>query len=361
MKFSLHTTLPCTLSDAWDALHNPEVFQAVSKPFLYFTPVDPPVFPLRYQSKHRYVVAARALGIVPLGEQEINPLTSSEGDQRTFIDNGRGRSGMLGMVTTFRHQMTLRPSGKGGTILIDQLEFSAGALSPLLWVSFRVFWWWRHLRMRALVPQWHNLTTAAWESRYAKKSLWSGSVNQTLVGALEKLTPGTALDVGAGEGADALWLAERGFHVTALDASPSALMRAEAERVRRVRADGQAREVRWVASDILTDDFPATPREYDLVVAHFLHLPKLERAIIWRKLVAAVAPGGSLLIVGHSPQDLSTGVQRPLRDLMFSAEELRKAVPSSWKKVQVSETIRTHSGTGDPSLTLRDIVLFATR
>jgi len=361
MKISLTTELACTLNDAWDALHNPEVFQAVSKPFLSFTPVSPDVFPLRYQSKNRYEVRALALGFIPMGHQEINPVSTSSADLREFVDNGRGLSGMLGLVTTFRHQMTLRPSGRGTTTLHDQLEFTAGVITPALWLGFRLFWWWRHLRMRSLVPQWHNLTTALWESRYQKNKLWTGSLNPTLTSALAQITPGTALDVGAGEGADALWLAEHGFDVTALDASPSALMRGEAERIQRVKRDGQPRSIRWIASDLLVEDLPASPKKYDLVIAHFVHLPEPERKLLWRTLTRAVAPGGTLVIVGHTPKDLSSGIPRPPAELMFGAAELRAAIPSSWKTVRVEETTRPHSSSGGTPAVVTDITLVATR
>jgi len=360
MKISRVTLLPATLSDAWDALHNPEVFQAVSRPFLHFTAVSPTPFPLRYESKNHYLVEARAFGLLPMGEQEINPVGSSSGDKKIFVDNGRGVSGLLARVTTFTHQMTLQPSGTGPTLLHDQLEFRAGALTPFLWIGFKVFWWWRHLRMRALAPTWHNVTTSAWESRYVKKA-WSGRVNQTLVDTISDLDPGTALEVGAGEGADALWLAERGFNVTAIDASPTALMRAEAERRKRVNKDATARTIRFIAADLVIDNLPVSPKKYDLITAHFLHLQSAERAIIWKKMVAAVAPGGSLLIVGHSAQDLKTGVKRPPAESLFGAKELRALIPSSWKNLSVTEVARDAPGPDGTPVQVRDIVFFATR
>lgn len=304
---------------------------------------------------------AKALGFLVLGEQEINPVTSSDKDSKTFADNGRGVSGLFRAVSVFRHRMTLHPSGVGPTLLHDELEFKAGVLTPLLWVSFAVFWWWRHRKLRLLAPTWHSHTTAQWESRYASKQMWSGQPNSTLQTLGDTTTRGSALDVGAGEGADALWLAEHGWDVTALDASPSALMRGEKERASRVRADGKPRLIRWIASDVVTDDFPHAPRGYDLVVSHFLHMPQADRLIVWKKMIKSVAPGGTLLIVGHSASDLKVGVRRPPEELMFAGSEIRALIPSSWSKVSARSVSRLVTGPEGTDVAVSDVVFLATR
>ncbi|MQA95954.1 MAG: methyltransferase domain-containing protein [Streptosporangiales bacterium] len=109
-----------------------------------------------------------------------------------------------------------------------------------------------------------------------------------------ELTPGTALDLGCGEGADAIWLAEQGWTVTATDVSKVALDRAAAHaRERGVTVD-------WRRHD-LAESFPEGT--YDLVCAFFLHSPvDMPRDGILRSAAAAVAPGGVLLIVGHALQ-----------------------------------------------------------
>lgn len=361
MKITRTSLLHCTLASAWDSLHNPEVFRDVSAPFLSFEPVSPAIFPLRYESKKSYVVKAKALGFLVLGEQEINPVTSVEGDTKTFADNGRGISGLFRAVSVFQHRMTLRPSGVGPTLLHDELTFKAGPLTPVLWVSFAVFWWWRHRELRRLAPTWHSHTTAQWESRYESKQMWSGKPNPTLQAVLDKGASGAALEVGAGEGADALWLAEQGWDVTALDASPTALVRGEKERASRVRVDGKARLIRWVASDAVADDFPHAPRGFDLVVSHFLHMPKADRVIVWKKMIKAVAPGGRLLIVGHSASDLKAGVRRPPEELMFDGSEIRSLIPSSWSKVSSRTVSRTVTGPDGTDITVSDVVFLATR
>ena len=360
MKFSLRVSLTCTVSQAFDALHNPDVFRAVSAPFLGFDALSPAPFPTRYESGKTYVVRVKALGVISLGTQEINPVSTAEGMTRTFQDHGRGLTGALAQVTKFQHTMTLRPSGVGPTILEDELDFDAGILTPFMGLGFRIFWWWRHRMMKRLAPQWQSESTRMWEARYTS-TMWSGRVNPTLVSTLSETPVGRALEVGCGEGADALWLAEQGCEVTAVDASPRALARGETERAARVSRDGIARVIRWVASDIVSDPLPTPPEHYDLVTAHFLHIPAAERKIVWKKLVEALAPGGTLLIVGHSLEDLDAGLRRPPADLMFDAEELTGAIPRSWSTTEVGLRDREQITPDGQTVIARDIVAFAIR
>ncbi|MFD1715958.1 class I SAM-dependent methyltransferase [Amnibacterium flavum] len=138
-----------------------------------------------------------------------------------------------------------------------------------------------------------GLTAAEyWENRYRENGKsWSGNANAALVREVGEVSPGTALDLGAGEGGDALWLARQGWAVTAVDIAPSALAIGAAE-----QQPGD--DITWVAAD-LSDWQP--PRSYDLVSACFLHsFVELPRERILRRAAEAVAPGGLLLIVGHS-------------------------------------------------------------
>jgi SAM-dependent methyltransferase len=124
-------------------------------------------------------------------------------------------------------------------------------------------------------------------------ALWSGRPNRQLVVEASELPPGRALDAGSGEGGDALWLAERGWRVTAVDFSTVALERAAAQ----AAARGVADRIEWVHADLGT----WTPPEsgFDLVAAHYLHASWADRAAMFRRLGGAVAPGGTLLVVGH--------------------------------------------------------------
>jgi thioredoxin reductase/SAM-dependent methyltransferase len=135
---------------------------------------------------------------------------------------------------------------------------------------------------------------AAWDERYRSSSgVWSGRPNAQLVAEAADLSPGTALDLGCGEGADAVWLASRGWQVTGVDWSPTALQRAAAH-----AADaGVGDRAEWVAAD-LADWTPPAGR-FDLVSAQFLHPTAAERPALLERLASAVAPGGTLLWVGH--------------------------------------------------------------
>jgi SAM-dependent methyltransferase len=142
---------------------------------------------------------------------------------------------------------------------------------------------------------------AAWDERYgAADQVWSGEPNGALVAEIADLTPvptaRRALDVGCGEGADAVWLARRGWQVTALDVSRVALDRAE----RHARDAGV--EVTWVHAGLVEADLPA--RTFDLVSAQYPVLLRTPGARAERTLADLVAPGGTLLVVHH---DLGAG------------------------------------------------------
>ncbi|MEU3049790.1 class I SAM-dependent methyltransferase [Streptomyces sp. NPDC006984] len=134
-----------------------------------------------------------------------------------------------------------------------------------------------------------------WDSRYRESERrWSGEPNAALVTEAAGMAPGRALDIGCGEGADAIWLARRGWRVTAVDVSGVALERA----ARHAREAGAGTGVDWQRHDLAVS-FPSG--EWDLVSAHYLHsLGELPRDAILRRAAAAVAPGGVLLVVGHS-------------------------------------------------------------
>ncbi|WP_308042292.1 FAD-dependent oxidoreductase [Streptomyces sp. 8L] len=134
-----------------------------------------------------------------------------------------------------------------------------------------------------------------WDARYAQSErVWSGEPNAELVREVSDLPPGRALDLACGEGGDAVWLAGRGWDVTAVDISRVALGRAE----RHAAQAGAGDRIDWQWHD-LSATFPEG--EFDLVSAQFLHSEgELPREDILRRAAAAVAPGGVLLITGHS-------------------------------------------------------------
>lgn len=135
-----------------------------------------------------------------------------------------------------------------------------------------------------------------WEDRYASADqVWSGKVNHALVQVVSDLTPGRALDLGCGEGGDAIWLAQQGWHATGVDISETAVGRATAA----ARAAGLGEnQIRFVAADLATWSGDDT---YDLVAASFLQSPvELPRVDILRRIAQQVAPGGRLLVVAHA-------------------------------------------------------------
>src|SRR5579859_1604073 len=137
---------------------------------------------------------------------------------------------------------------------------------------------------------------AEWDRRYTEqKQLWSGQPNGALVTEVIGLTPGRVLDVGCGEGADAVWLARQGWDVTALEVSGVALERAAAH----ARDAGVA--VRWVHAGLAEAMLP--PASFDLVSAQYPALLRTPDAAAERALLAAVAPGGVLLLVHHAGMD----------------------------------------------------------
>jgi SAM-dependent methyltransferase len=139
------------------------------------------------------------------------------------------------------------------------------------------------------------MTTAEeWDARYRESErIWSGKPNDVLVREVTGMTPGRALDLGCGEGGDAVWLARRGWQVTAVDISGVALERA----ARHAAEAGVAEAIDFQRHD-LAASFP--DGEFDLVSAHFLHSRgEMRREEILRRAAAAVAWGGVLLIVGH--------------------------------------------------------------
>lgn len=138
---------------------------------------------------------------------------------------------------------------------------------------------------------------AEWDAKYSEGegARWSGRPNGRLVAEVADLNPGRALDVGCGEGADAIWLARRGWTVTAIDVSEVAVRRA------REAAEVAGATVDWVSGDALQGPFPA--RSFDLVSMQYPALPKAAGEAAVRTLLDTVRPGGLLLAVYHDLDD----------------------------------------------------------
>ncbi|MGB4136939.1 MAG: FAD-dependent oxidoreductase, partial [Microbacterium sp.] len=203
---------------------------------------------------------------------------------------------------------------------------------------------------------------ADWDGRYREGPRWSGRPNGSLVDEVTDLAPGTALDIGAGEGGDALWLAEQGWRVTACDISQLALDR--------VRAAAQHRSL--MVDALRADANAAAPfagARYDLVTAAYASIPRTPDARGVANVLDAVAPGGHLLIVNHDVRDLRTATShadpeltRPFdHEAFVTTDDFVTALTASpeWE-IDVNERRERPAGAAS-SHHVHDIVLRARR
>jgi SAM-dependent methyltransferase len=197
-----------------------------------------------------------------------------------------------------------------------------------------------------------------WEEHYTEQDrVWSGRANVRLVEVAEAMPTGRALDLGCGEGGDALWLAERGWHVTAVDISQTALDRAA--------ADARARDV-LERIDFQRHDLPHTFPEgaFDLVSAQFLHsMAELDRPRLLRRAAEAVSAGGTLLIVDHAgPPPWASKLHRhhefPSADEVVASLNLDDA---DWERVRIGSVERQATGPDGQVGTLVDNVIVLRR
>ena len=160
----------------------------------------------------------------------------------------------------------------------------------------------------------------AWNERYAAKELiWSAEPNRLFAEQVQSLESGSALDVACGEGRNALWLAEQGWTVTAIDFSDVAI-----DKARRI-AEERGVSVNWIADDV--SEHPLPERTYDLVSVLYLHTDPAERARWLPRVINAVAPGGTFLYIGHDPSNIEHGVGGPQKlELLPGADELRESL-----------------------------------
>lgn len=191
-----------------------------------------------------------------------------------------------------------------------------------------------------------------WDARYGEEQVWSGEPNGGLVTELGQATPGRALDVGCGEGADAVWLTRQGWQVTALDVSAVALDRAQ----KAARSAGV--QVNWVHAGLL--EAPLELAGFDLVSAQYPALRKTPDHGAIRRLLALVAPGGTLLVVHHADMDVEHARAQGFDPTEYvSPEDVAAHLDDDWV-VEVNERRpRTISGGGgahhDTDLVLRAV------
>lgn len=199
-------------------------------------------------------------------------------------------------------------------------------------------------------------TAEYWDERYGSThQVWSGKVNLRLTEQVAHLTPGTAIELGCGEGGDAIWLAQHGWTVLATDISTVAV-----ERAREHASDaGVGDRVTFSAADLRTWQPPADG--FDLATLQFLHLPAETYTDVTRRLAAAVRPGGTLLIVNHDPVDEHLE-RKHLDRLMLTPAQLAATLDAAQWTVEVAETSgpRTVQRDGE-TMTIHDAIVRAVR
>ena len=189
-----------------------------------------------------------------------------------------------------------------------------------------------------------------WDERHsAGEPIESHEPDPTLADVAGGLTPGRALDLAAGDGRNAIWLAANGWDVTAVDFSAVAIGRASAA------AEAVGVTVRWVNADLL--EWRPEPRSFDLVALMFLHLPPSERGPIYARAAEAVAAGGRFLVVGHDRTNLTDGAGGPQDpDVLFTADEIAHDLADF--DIARAETVARDLGDGRRAL---DAVVVARR
>jgi SAM-dependent methyltransferase len=145
------------------------------------------------------------------------------------------------------------------------------------------------------------MRAADWDERYSERQQWSSEPNALVAELLGGLPPGDAVDLAAGEGRHALWLAGRGWRVTAVDFSGVGLERG--------RGQEGADRVTWAQADVTR--WSAEPASLDLVLVAYLHLPEADTIAMLTRAVGWLRPGGRLLVLGHDVENIDSGVGGP--------------------------------------------------
>jgi SAM-dependent methyltransferase len=198
------------------------------------------------------------------------------------------------------------------------------------------------------------MDSSAWDARYAAAPdlVWTGEPNRFVVEELQDLPPGRALDLAAGEGRNAMWLAARAWQVTAVEFSSVAVERGR--RLARERGVG----VEWTIADLL--DYVPAADSFDLVLVIYLHLHRADMARVLRRARTALATGGTLLVVGHDLANLTAGVGGPQDPAILQTPEGIVA-DLDGLRVRRAETARRPVRVDDRTVDALDTVVVATR
>jgi SAM-dependent methyltransferase len=200
----------------------------------------------------------------------------------------------------------------------------------------------------------------AWDERYAASELvWSATPNQFVAAELADLTPGRALDLAAGEGRNSLWLADRGWQVTAVDFSLAGLDKGRTLQER--HEHGRDLHIDWVHADVLT--YEAGPVPFDLAVVAYLQLVADERRAAVRRAFGALRTGGTFFLVAHDSTNLTEGTGGPQDpDVLCTAEDVLADLDGERFEVERADRVaRTVSADdehrGEPDRTAYDCLV----
>ena len=184
-------------------------------------------------------------------------------------------------------------------------------------------------------PDAHLSPTEYWEQRYSgREPIWSGRVNETMASVVREFTPGTALDLGCGEGGDVLWLAEQGWQAHGLDISATAV-----DRAREAAAERGLEAATFTATDLST--WEPEPSSLDLVTASFFQSTvALDRTAILRRAATALRPGGHLVVTSHAAPP-SWAPDHPAKMVSIDEEVEQLARPAEdWTVVTAEDRAR---------------------
>jgi trans-aconitate methyltransferase len=205
----------------------------------------------------------------------------------------------------------------------------------------------QHADHPAFGPQW-------WEHHYQGHAIGHDSPNPQLVAEVTGRPLGAALDAGCGPGADARWLARQGWRVTAVDVSPTAVSNAK-DFAAHHEPDLTSR-ISWVVADLTTWE---PPERYDLVISQYVH-PTVPFGEFVARLAQAVAPGGTLLIVGHDHADRHSAAHAPER-ASIGLDAVTGSLTMDLWDVDVAEPRTRRVGPGSTGVSIQDLVVKAHR
>jgi SAM-dependent methyltransferase len=207
-----------------------------------------------------------------------------------------------------------------------------------------------------LIGESGRVDSQQWDERYSGAEFeWTTRPNQFVAAELADLSPGRAMDLAAGEGRNAVWLAERGWRVTAVDFSRVGLTKGRKLAAARGIDDAQ---LDWIVADL--HDYQPERGAFDLVLIAYLQVGPELRAKVLADAAAALAPGGTLFLIAHDVTNLTEGVGGPQDpDVLYAPEEVAADLPGL--RVERAERVRRTVERDDGPATAIDTLVRAVR